>query len=473
MELREPSSPEVAGLWSWIDAHQNEIVEAVRGVLRIPSLEGPAEPGAPFGQPVRRALDYTLDLCERSGFRTKDIDGYAGHAEFGQGLEMVAALGHLDVVPEGDGWKHAPYGAEIEHGAIYGRGSSDDKGPTYASLYAAKALMDSGLPLRRRVRLIFGCNEESGFGCVRHYWDVAKEERPLYAFTPDGAFPLVYAEKGIVNLVFEHEREVTAEGDLRIVRASGGRRPNMVPDHAEAEVRGPAEAVRAAGARLAEFWDRNVSHEVVGSRLLVRAIGKNAHGSQPTLGDNAIARLAKALLTLSIPGASSWLEWIAESAESTGSVMGIARTDNVAGPLTSNLGMFEANDRRVQLIYNVRYPVTWNCAELIDANRPVREQGGWKLAEAEDQPPLYVPLDEEPVATLMHVYQSATGDVTSQPETMGGGTYARATPRAVAFGAGFPGVDDGPAHEPDERILISSLLNAAKIYAQAFYELAR
>src|SRR5262249_22708073 len=192
--------------------------------------EAAPEPNAPFGKPAREALDYTLALCERLGFRTKDVDGYAGHAEFGEGAEMVAALGHLDVVPEGDRWSKAPHGAEIEDGYIYARGCADDEGPTYAALFGAKALMDSGLPLKRRVRLVFGCNEESGFGCVKHYWEVAKEERPVYAFTPDACFPLIYAEKGIANLVLEKALP-QEEAPVRIVRAYVGRRPHMVAEY--------------------------------------------------------------------------------------------------------------------------------------------------------------------------------------------------------------------------------------------------
>src|SRR5690242_10412514 len=185
---------DVRKLHAWVDAHSDEIVQSLQGVLRIPSLEAPASgPNAPFGKPLREALDYTLALCEHLGFRTKDVGGYAGHAEMGQGAEMVAAMGHLDVVPEGDRWTHEPYGAELDEGYIYARGASDDKGPTYAALFGAKAILDSGLPLRRRIRIIFGCNEESGFGCVEHYFNVAREERPLYAFTPDASFPLIYA----------------------------------------------------------------------------------------------------------------------------------------------------------------------------------------------------------------------------------------------------------------------------------------
>jgi succinyl-diaminopimelate desuccinylase len=468
------TDPAVQKLHTWIDAHTDEMVSALQGVLRIPSLEAPAVgENAPFGGPLREALDYTLSLCERLGFRTKDVGGYAAHAEIGQGDEMVAALGHLDVVPEGDRWTHAPYGAELADGYIYARGASDDKGPTYAALFAAKAILDCGLPLTRRIRIIFGCNEESGFKCVEHYFEVAREERPLYAFTPDAGFPLIYAEKGIANLVLEKALP-TGDFPLRILTASGGRRPNMVPDYAQATLTGMPSALRKATEDLSQFWDKNVTYTDSGSGIVVTAVGKSAHGARPSLGDNAVARLGRALATLDLREKETWLRWASETVDTTGAALGIAKVDDVAGPLTSNLGILEyTKSNTVKITYNIRYPVTWNIADLLEAHRPVREARGWEIAEHHDQPPLYVPLDQEPVATLLRVYQEETGDTGSKPGTMGGGTYARATPNAVAFGAGFPGGSDGPAHEPDERIAVTTLVKAAKIYAHALFELAR
>ncbi len=468
------TDPNVQKLHAWIDAHTDEMVIALQGVLRIPSVEAPADgPAAPFGRPVKDALDYTLTLCDRLGFRTKDVSGYAGHAEIGQGEEMVAALGHLDVVPEGDRWQHAPYGAEIDGGYIYARGASDDKGPTYAALFAAKAILDCGLPIKRRIRIIFGCNEESGFGCVEHYFNVAQEERPRYAFTPDAGFPLIYAEKGIANLVLEKPLP-TGDLPLKISNAHGGRRPNMVPDSAEATLVGAPAALLHAAAQLSKFWDKNVSHIVSADGIHVIATGKSAHGARPSGGDNAIARLARALATLNLSEEAIWLTWAADTVDTTGGAIGIAKEDDIAGPLTCNMGILEYTNRNtVRLTYNIRYPVTWNIGDLLEAHRPVREASGWDLAEHSDQPPLYVPLDREPVSTLLRVYQEESGDTISKPGTMGGGTYARATPNAVAFGAGFPGGSDGPAHEPDERIAIETLVKAAKIYAHSLYQLAQ
>jgi succinyl-diaminopimelate desuccinylase len=403
------------------------------------------------------------------------VDGYAGHAEFGEGAEMVMAMGHLDVVPEGDAWDYDPYGATLENGYLYARGASDDKGPTYAALFGAKALMEAGLPLRRRVRVLFGCNEESGFGCVNYYWNVANEERPVYAFTPDSGFPLIYAEKGIANLILE-KMLPKEDAPLKIASAGGGRRPNMVPDLAEALLTGTPEAKLAAVATLQKFWDRNVRFEVTGAGLLVTAVGKSAHGSQPTGGDNAVARLARALATLGLPETEVWLHFVAKTVDPTGAALGIAHTDEVAGPLTCNLGILEYTETgAVRLTYNVRYPVTWTIEALLAACQPTLEKNGWALAQYHNQPPLYVPLDKEPVATLLRVYREASGDTQTEPETMGGGTYARATPNAVAYGAHFPFDTHayGPAHEPNECIHISTLLNATKVYAQALYELAK
>jgi succinyl-diaminopimelate desuccinylase len=464
-------SDEIGLLHHWVDTHKDEMVEALQGILRIPSKKEPAAgPNAPYGQPVREALDYTLNLCGRLGFQVKDADGHAGHAEFGEGAEMVAAMGHLDVVPEGDRWEHPPYGAEIDGGYIYARGASDDKGPTYAALFGAKALMDSGLPLKRRVRVIFGCDEESGFGCVHHYWEVAKEERPVLAFTPDCSFPMIYAEKGIANLHLE--KRVDSGDVLRVVSASGGRRPNMVPDFAEARIEGGMAALLAAVSVLQKHWDKNVSFEADSNGIRVTAVGKSSHGANPTGGDNAAARLARALLDLELPGDRTWLEWIVTSVDASGKGLGIAGEDDVAGPLTNNLGVFEMDGETVKLTYNIRYPVTWKIDDLLSRLQPVIEKAGWTLADHHDSEPLYVPLDKEPAQTLLRVYQLETGDTETKPYTMGGGTYARATPHAVCFGASFPNGSDGPAHEPDERFAIDTLIRATKIYAHALYELA-
>lgn len=466
-------------LSAWIDAHRSEIVETTQALLRIPSVEGAAAPGAPFGLETRQALDNALQTAEAQGLTTKNVDGYAAHAEWtAPGVKsdapIVGVLAHVDVVPPGTGWSHPPFGAEIENGKIYARGAMDDKGPAMAGLWAIAALKACGVPLTHRVRLILGADEESGFGCVKYYF--AHEEMPVTGFTPDAMFPLVYAEKGIANAVLT--RPAPPEGNrIHVVSLSGGERPNMVPDTATAVLTDGAQPWAAVIARLNAVV--GVTTEELeadtGKRLRVTAKGVSAHGSTPDNGVNAVAVLCDALLLLDheedqIAVVQQIRKW---AADTKGETLGIAGQDDIAGPLTCNLGIAEIGAGRAALTFNIRYPVTWNSETLRQCLTAGIDGSGWTLEELTDQPSLYVPQDDPLVATLLQVYRDETGDM-KPPQTMGGGTYARAMTKGVAFGANFPDQDmsDGGAHEKDECWPVDHLIRAAKIYAKALARLA-
>lgn len=462
---------DVQPLRDWIEAHLDELVQDTRDSIRIASTKAPAAgPGAPFGTAIRDVLVHALGRAEAHGLSVANLDGYAGHAEFGTGAEMVAALGHLDVVPAGSGWVRGAFAAELEDGVIYGRGALDDKGPIWAALYGAIAVKACGIPLARRVRIILGCDEESGFGCMAHYFGVAAQERPVLGFTPDADFPLVYAEKGISTFVLQFDRTAVGDGP-RVASMSAGLRANMVPSEGIATVSGTPEALAAAEARLARYWDANVACTAEGGSLTVRSTGRSAHGSTPTEGDNAAVRLARALREI-CPGDAPWLSWMITTGDPAGSGLAIEGRDAVVGPLTCNLGVASVSDEHVRLTYNVRCPVEWNAEDLFGRLERGLEDCDWSIAERSFSAPLYVPLDKEPVNTLLRVYRELTGDVESRPLTMGGGTYARATPGIVAYGAYFPGSSDGPVHEPEECISVRTLADAAVVYAVALAELA-
>ncbi|MEJ5172000.1 MAG: Sapep family Mn(2+)-dependent dipeptidase, partial [Fimbriimonadales bacterium] len=260
----------------WLAAHHDELIRDTVAMLRIASLQDDPGPGAPFGANVRAALDLALDLSARWGLRTKDLDGYAGYAEAGEGAPLVLSLGHLDVVPPGNGWTCDPFGAEIRDGWIYARGATDDKGPTMASLYALRALQAVGGPLPARVRVVFGCNEESGMQCVKHY--VRTEETPTFGISPDAGWPLAHAEKGIANFVvsFDPPRK-----GFDLMDVEGGDRPNMVIDRCDAKLRVDRSVRAEVDANLAKAWDRNVEWEWDGDLLSVVARGKAAHAAHP------------------------------------------------------------------------------------------------------------------------------------------------------------------------------------------------
>ncbi|GIV18544.1 MAG: dipeptidase PepV [Armatimonadota bacterium] len=454
-------------LQRWIEEHTEEMVTDLRTLLQCESVKSHPLPLAPFGLGVRCAFDRVLEFGERYGFRTKDYDGYALHLEMGEGDEMVATLSHVDVVPPGNGWSVPPFEGVLRDGYIYARGAQDDKGPTVAVMYAARAIRELGLPIRKRIRLIVGGDEESGWECMKYYFQ-QEPERPSCGFTPDGGWPLIYAEKGIVNL--QLEKSVTRSGNTpRIAWARGGERANMVPDRAEAFVQATDEQIGAIQSALAGLEEIVTTSEEDG--VLVTARGKSAHGSSPEEGVNAVAKLLDALKPLNLPEEATWLSTVRDWANSVdGSALGIAHSDEVSGATTTNLGVFEYDGSKVKCTVNVRYPVTWTLDDLLNQLQTTIGATGFSLAGHFGIAPLYVPLETPFLQTILRVYREETGD-DSPPKTMGGGTYARATQNIVAIGTGFDG--DGAAHEPDERIAVSTLQKITLIYARILYELAQ
>ena len=158
---------------------QDEIIKAVQGCVQIDSVKAAPEEGAPYGKGCRAALDYALKLGESLGFKTGNVGNRVGYVEFGEGDEMVGVLGHLDVVPEGEGWSHDPYDMIEKDGYIYGRGVADDKGPTVVGLYALKCMKELGIQPNYTFRLVMGCSEETGMGDLPHYLEA--EKMPTFA----------------------------------------------------------------------------------------------------------------------------------------------------------------------------------------------------------------------------------------------------------------------------------------------------
>lgn len=451
---------------SWLRDHEQELLDDTVRMLRIPSLDSEALPNAPFGRTNREALDLALSLTKKWGMKTVDIDGYVGYGEFGQGDRLVMSLGHLDVVPVGDGWKHEPFGAEIDGGFIYARGSTDDKGPTMASLYAMRAIMECAPNVPARLRQVFGCNEESGFKCVHRYMET--EEAPTYGIAPDSAWPLIHAEKGICDLVVSVP---LPKGELTLLEASGGQRPNIVVDAAEAKLRVAASARSHVEERIADAWDANVKTSWAGDVLHIKAKGKAAHGSTPFMGDSAATRLFRYILDLAPLDVHDAYEEIFLTTHPSGAGIGIHGEDDVSRDLTSNLGIVSVEAGRLVLLFNVRYPVTWTGAQLqAKCEAYLAElKGDFKLDVARDSPPLYFPLDHPLVKAICDVVREETG-LERKPGVMGGGTYARAVPNTVSVGTCWEG--DGNAHETDERYKVEHLFRASRVYAHILYRLA-
>jgi succinyl-diaminopimelate desuccinylase len=444
------------GLGPHLEAQREPMKAALAQLVRLPSVNEDGEGGTAFGQAVDQALRTALKLAAGLGFRTEYGDGgYYGYAEIGAGEGMVGILGHLDVVPAGkqEEWDFGPFEpAEID-GMLYGRGTQDDKGPLCAALFAVKALADAGVEFHKRVRFIFGTDEETLWRCISRYKE--KEELPDMGFSPDSKFPLIFAEKGLLQLHLEGSNE----GGLRM---AGGSAFNSVPDMMLYGGERQEELARELD-RLGFAYTRRAEG--------IEVHGKAAHAMEAEIGINAIARLC---LTLDAMGAESKAvrfisREIGEDA-SASRVFG-ACADAPSGELKFNVGKIDLGDAE-QISIDCRIPVTVPKEEVVSKLSAAAARYGLEYKEFDWLAPLYLPLDHFMIETLMRVYREVSGDTASQPIASGGATYARAMDNCVAFGPIFPG-EVITEHQPNERAVIDNLYRAMEIYAQAVYELTR
>ncbi len=448
----------------YIHAHSEELLASLAALVRIPSVEGEPEEGAPFGREPARCLHEMLALCEKLGFSTENMDDRVGWCEYGEGEEMVAVLGHLDVVPAGDGWTESePFSGEIKNGRIYGRGTMDDKGPMVAAVYALAALKESGFQPSRRIRVIFGTNEETGCGDMAWYASHGGE-MPVMGFTPDGEYPLINGEKGILNGTYT--RTLHQTGDYILTRFEGGAASNISPAYAVAEVKCPAEAASKISAE-------KVTVTPIDGGIRVEAEGVAVHGSTPELGENAIGRLAMALAQLPFTGETGeCLAFVSErlGMETHGESLGLAMRDDISGDLTMNIGVASFENEALSLTFSVRYPVTLPYELVYPRLKRGFTLGGFAETEMTHAAALYIPKDSELIRRLLGVYEAETGEK-AEPKCIGGGTYAKSMPNIVAFGPIFPG-DEVREHKPDEYMETSRVIQNAEIIAAAMKALA-
>ena len=434
-----------------------EILRIARNLIRVRSVREMAQPDAPFGVSVRKAFDAFSAEAARLGLtRQYDDQGYAAEIEIGEGDEILGVLVHLDVVPEGEGWTVPPFAGTLQGGRLFGRGAVDDKGPAAAALVALAAVAAQGPPLKRRVRLIAGGDEESYWQCMQHY--LSHRERPTLGFTPDGAFPLVQGEKGGLSLRLERPGQLPQRYAIE-----AGQQPNVVPDHARVELAQPLPPDEVQ--RVAKELGVQVVPDSDEPRRIFDVLGQAAHASQPEQGVNAV-REAHRLFGPSFH--DPLLELLV--ADDYGAALGIAAEDEQLGRLTVNLGMIRHDATGTKVWLDIRYPLAVAAAEIVRRlKRRLAPLGATVTVEFQATPHWIAP-DDPLVRTLLDIYRKHTGDETP-PLVIGGLTYARTLGHAVAFGPQFPDRQD-VAHQADESVAVGDLQLAAQIYADAIVALA-
>ncbi|MEH7821924.1 dipeptidase PepV [Bacillus altitudinis] len=456
---------------------KDNLIQDTQSFLQIESVldEEGGIAGKPFGEKVDEALQYMLKKGQDEGFKVKNVDGYAGHIEYGEGEDIVGVLCHVDVVPAGEDWTTPPFSADIRENKIFARGAIDDKGPTMAAFYALKMLKDAGLPLSKKIRIIIGTDEESDWRCVDHYFK--HEAMPQIGFAPDADFPIIHAEKGIIDAIVSFTYEQSEENKRYILKQfTSGMRLNMVPDEARAIVAAAndhdAESLKTAfAAYLAENQlTGETNHTADGLTFTLK--GVSVHAMEPANGTNAGIHMANFLCAHELDerglAFTSQINALFDQ-DTRGQKLGIACKDDISGDLTLNVGTIRySQNEEAKLGLNVRYPVTADGEEV---KKGIERIKGAAIEKFDDSPPHHVSKDHPLVKTLQRVYEEQTGDP-AHLIAIGGGTYARSLEAGVAFGPLFPGRPDC-AHQKDEYIEIDDLLRATALYAQAMYELAK
>lgn len=452
----------------YIYAHKDELLSVLAALIEIPSVRGESADGAPFGKEPRRALDKMLEICEGMGFSVKLTADAVGSADYcPAGEAELAILSHLDVVPaEAANWATDPYTLTEKDGILYGRGVIDDKGPAVAAIFAMKCIKELGLPLKKGVRLVFGTDEENGSEDLKLY--LAQEKLPPMVFTPDGSFPVINIEKGMMRSRFSGKC-----GGGSVVSFKGGAIPNAVPDKARAELRGiPAPHISAEIARDKSGAQFALSEN--NGNAVILCTGKSAHASTPESGINAVTALISLLNRLPLANGAqrdilSGLERSFPFGETDGSAAGLKCSDSTSGALTCVFSIFSMDENGCEGTVDVRFPCCANLAFVENAERAAFASAGCEFMSYLGDEPHCVPAESEFVQSLLRVYERVEGEK-GECIAIGGGTYVHNIDGGVAFGA-ERGDTDYHMHGADEWISVDELLRDAVLFAEVIAEI--
>lgn len=411
----------------------------------------------PYGNGPFNAHKFMKELALKDGFKVDTCDNRCLEISCGEGEKFIGIFAHLDVVPATGDWKHPKFGAVIEDNKMYGRGTSDDKGPGVSAYYALKALRDANLIKGFRVKLVFGCDEERGSSCLDYYFNILKKEQPTYAFTPDGDFPLIYGEKGINNY------SLSGMIDLYpVVKIEAGVASNCVIDSCLVTIKEKEKILNYLKNHKEINYEVKYDNDDV---VVINFLGKSAHGSLPQLGINS------GIIALKVLGEvynnKELIKLAYQYEDPFGKNLGTYFESQNLGKTTYNVGIINYDDNYFKMVVNFRYPETVVSKDVF---KVIQSNTNFQLMDYGESHCLYYDPSTPFIKKLAEIYVEETGDTINKPMTIGGGTYAKEVKNCVAFGSHFPGKEDH-IHEPDEKIDLEDFYNSMSLYANAIYSL--
>lgn len=446
---------------NYIYSQKQNIISNVCDLITYPSIsEETKNSYFPFGKNCSDCLKYFLNLATTLGFRTKNVDGYCGYVELGEGEEIVGIIGHLDVVPaKEEDWTYSPFTPTIYKNRIYGRGAIDDKGPVIASLYAMKAIMEycktTNITLNKRIRLIVGLNEEKDWKCISYYKE--HEEFPTIGFSPDADFPCIYAEKGVLSILCKQDLSALSApkkfpfgflGSLPIEIESlecQNNAINVVPKIASCVLKlqkniNISSVIATLKKQIDDYnYDMDI-YKIDDSHIKITSYGIAAHSAHPDLGKNAISKLLCVINNLlllyhaSIPLISTFCTFIGD--DYTGKKLKLDFKDET-GTLTLNTSQCYIQDHYLCIGINLRIPVSYSSETVLQVFKQTFSNTGISICAIQDMPPLFMDKENPLVKKLCCIFNETCG-TSFPPLAIGGATYARAFPNMISFGMNFP-----------------------------------
>lgn len=418
----------------YFEEHVEEILKDLGNIISIESVAAEPCSNMPFGSGSAKALNWAKNFMSEIGMEIRNFDYYAIRGDFiPESKAELAVLAHLDTVPAGEGWSYPPYGLTINDGVLYGRGTIDDKGPAVAALWAAKAIRDLNIPVKN-FRLIFGGNEENGCEDIAYYEKC--EPFPEMVFTPDGSFPVLNCEKGMVHITFSAPFEDNA---VRYIK--GGSVINAIPDKC-----------------TAGFENGSVVYA-----------GGSAHGSRPENGVNAISVFLRDCKLVKNNALLANLAKLFPYGEYDGKSCGLGFEDKISGKMTCALTQLNTAGGRLCGGIDIRFPIDRTYSEISGIIKSALEKAGFTVDKCEGMEPHYVDENSEFIQTLLRVYENVKGEK-GYCIAEGGITYVHNTDGAVAFGAEFPD-ENNNMHGADEHITMETFKYNLNMYANAIAEL--
>ncbi len=451
------------------ESNRERFLKDLKRLVDINSVRSEPAEGAPYGLGVKTVEEEAMKLAEELGFqKTVDCEGRIGYAHYGSEDKFLGIIGHMDVVPVGDGWDSDPFDMYEREGYVMGRGTGDDKGPTLAAMYACKYLFDNNIPLKYGIRLLIGCDEECGMSDLDYYLENYQE--PVFAFTPDGGFPVGHGEKGI----YHSDLVSPVITDGKIISIKGGMASNVVPDRCTVvlDAKYAKKILEAAEGR------NDYVITVADGKVTVIAKGKAAHAGGPWGSNNANLLAVSLLLDADIlegeeKKAAVFVSEVMKDLD--GGFLGIAAEDGRFERNSIIGGMIDlTDDGRLCLNVNSRYNTAIPKEEIEKRVAEKAAEYGFEVRNVENSGPFYLEPDSPAVKLMCDIFNSVAGR-NDRPFVMSGGTYARKMHNAVSFGCEMPDADDpdwvGTAHMKNEGMSIDLLMKAIEIYAETLMKL--